>query len=286
MTPKPEVFRAVAIGLLSGWLLLFVLTPNLLVAGVSVLSRNPAGFAGAPATLDNYRRLADPIYLHVFAESFTTALVATLLCLLLGYPFAYGLARTRPRLRPLLLTLVIVPFWTNSLVRIYAIRGLLAAKGAVNSLLLAAGLIDQPVRLLYTQAAEIIGLVYVLLPFMVLPLYGSLEKLDPRLLEAAQDLGAGPFRRFRRVVLPLTLPGIVAGCLLVFLPALGLFYVGDVLGGSRHLLIGNLLKDQFLEAQDWPFGAAASLVLIALLLAFLALYAVAEKRVAATNDDE
>lgn len=280
MMPKLEAFKTASVGLLSGWLLLFVLAPNLLVAGLSLLSRSPAGFAGGPVTLDNYRRLADPIYLHVFAESFATAFIATLLCLLLGYPFAYGLARARPRLRPLLLTLVIVPFWTNSLVRIYAIRGLLAAKGAANNLLLAAGLIDQPVRLLYTQTAEIIGLVYVLLPFMILPLYGSLEKLDSRLLEAARDLGAGPFRRFRHVVLPLTLPGIVAGCLLVFLPALGLFYVGDVLGGSRHLLVGNLLKDQFLEAQDWPFGAAASLVLIGLLLAFLALYAGAAKRIA------
>lgn len=280
MMPKLEAFKTASVGLLSGWLLLFVLAPNLLVAGLSLLSRSPAGFAGGPVTLDNYRRLADPIYLHVFAESFATAFIATLLCLLLGYPFAYGLARARPRLRPLLLTLVIVPFWTNSLVRIYAIRGLLAAKGAANHLLLAAGLIDQPVRLLYTQTAEIIGLVYVLLPFMILPLYGSLEKLDSRLLEAAQDLGAGPFRRFRHVVLPLTLPGIVAGCLLVFLPALGLFYVGDVLGGSRHLLVGNLLKDQFLEAQDWPFGATASLVLIGLLLAFLALYAGAAKRTA------
>ncbi|MDF9393826.1 MULTISPECIES: spermidine/putrescine ABC transporter permease PotB [Methylococcus] len=280
MTLKPEVFKTVAVGLLSGWLLLFVLAPNLLVAGLSVLSRNASGFAGWPATLANYRRLADPIYLHVFAESFVTASIATLLCLLLGYPFAHGLTRARRRARPLLLTLVIVPFWTNSLLRIYAIRSLLAAKGALNNVLLAAGLIDQPMRMLYTQAAEIVGLVYVLLPFMILPLYGSLEKLDPLTLEAAQDLGAGPFRRFWHVVLPLTLPGIVAGCLLVFLPALGLFYVGDVLGGSRHLLVGNLLKDQFLEAQDWPFGAAASLVLIALLLVFLAIYAQATKRIA------
>lgn len=280
MSQRPEILKTVTVGLLAGWLLSFVLAPTLLVVGLSLLSRSPAGFAGGPVTLDNYRRLADPIYLHVFAESFATAFIATLLCLLLGYPFAYGLARSRPGLRPLLLTLVIVPFWTSSLVRIYAIRGLLAAKGALNNLLLAAGLIDQPVRLLYTQTAEIVGLVHVLLPFMILPLYASLEKLDPRLLEAARDLGAGPFRRFRHVVLPLTLPGIVAGCLLVFLPALGLFYVGDVLGGSRHLLVGNLLKDQFLEAQDWPFGAAASLVLIGLLLAFLALYAYAAKRIA------
>ncbi|AAU93012.1 spermidine/putrescine ABC transporter, permease protein PotB [Methylococcus capsulatus str. Bath] len=280
MTQRPEILKTVTVGLLAGWLLSFVLAPTLLVVGLSLLSRSPAGFAGGPVTLDNYRRLADPIYLHVFAESFATAFIATLLCLLLGYPFAYGLARARPGLRPLLLILVIVPFWTSSLVRIYAIRGLLAAKGALNHLLLAAGLSDQPVRLLYTQTAEIVGLVHVLLPFMILPLYASLEKLDPRLLEAARDLGAGPFRRFRHVVLPLTLPGVVAGCLLVFLPALGLFYVGDVLGGSRHLLVGNLLKDQFLEAQDWPFGAAASLVLIGLLLAFLALYAYAAKRIA------
>ena len=264
--------------LLPLWLLLFTLLPTLMVLAVSVLSRDEAGFIAFIPTLENYRRLLDPIYLKVFTDSLLMAALATLLCLLIAYPFAWRLSRVGRRWRPVLLTLVIIPFWTNSLVRVYAIRSLLAAKGALNSLLLALGLIDEPVRLLYSGWAVSIGLVYVLLPFMILPLYSSFEKLDPRLIEAAADLGANPLARFRHVIVPLTLPGIAAGCLLVFLPALGLFYVTDVLGGARNLMIGALLKDQFLDARDWPFGAAASLVVIGLLFLFLALYRLAQRR--------
>ncbi|MFM8445371.1 MAG: spermidine/putrescine ABC transporter permease PotB [Methylococcus sp.] len=264
--------------LLPLWLLLFTLLPTLMVLAVSVLSRDEAGFIAFIPTLENYRRLLDPIYLKVFTDSLLMAALATLLCLLIAYPFAWRLSRVDRRWRPVLLTLVIIPFWTNSLVRVYAIRSLLAAKGALNSLLLALGLIDEPVRLLYSGRAVSIGLVYVLLPFMILPLYSSFEKLDPRLIEAAADLGASPLARFRHVIVPLTLPGIAAGCLLVFLPALGLFYVTDVLGGARNLMIGALLKDQFLDARDWPFGAAASLVVIGLLFLFLALYRLAQRR--------
>lgn len=264
--------------LLPLWLLLFTLLPTLMVLAVSMLSRDEAGFIAFIPTLENYRRLLDPIYLKVFTDSLLMAALATLLCLLIAYPFAWRLSRVDRRWRPVLLTLVIIPFWTNSLVRVYAIRSLLAAKGALNSLLLALGLIDEPVRLLYSGRAVSIGLVYVLLPFMILPLYSSFEKLDPRLIEAAADLGANPLARFRHVIVPLTLPGIAAGCLLVFLPALGLFYVTDVLGGARNLMIGALLKDQFLDARDWPFGAAASLVVIGLLFLFLALYRLAQRR--------
>ena len=268
----------ISLALLPLWLLLFTLLPTLLVLVVSLLSRDEAGFIAPIPTLENYHRLLDPIYLKVFVDSLLTAALATLLCLLVAYPFAWVLSRVDRRWRPVLLTLVIIPFWTNSLVRVYAIRSLLAAKGALNSLLLALGLIDEPVRLLYSGWAVSIGLVYVLLPFMILPLYSSFEKLDPRLIEAAADLGASPLARFRHVIVPLTLPGIAAGCLLVFLPALGLFYVTDVLGGARNLMIGALLKDQFLDARDWPFGAAASLVVIGLLFLFLALYRLAQRR--------
>ena len=268
----------ISLALLPLWLLLFTLLPTLLVLAVSLLSRDEAGFIAPIPTLENYHRLLDPIYLKVFVDSLLTAALATLLCLLVAYPFAWVLSRVERRWRPALLTLVIIPFWTNSLVRVYAIRSLLAAKGALNSLLLALGLIDEPVRLLYSGWAVSIGLVYVLLPFMILPLYSSFEKLDPRLIEAAADLGASPLARFRHVIVPLTLPGIAAGCLLVFLPALGLFYVTDVLGGARNLMIGALLKDQFLDARDWPFGAAASLVVIGLLFLFLALYRLAQRR--------
>jgi len=268
----------ISLALLPLWLLLFTLLPTLMVLAVSVLSRDEAGFIAFIPTLENYRRLLDPIYLKVFVDSLLMAALATLLCLLIAYPFAWRLSRVKRRWRTVLLTLVIIPFWTNSLVRVYAIRGLLAAKGALNSLLLALGLIDEPVRLLYSGWAVSIGLVYVLLPFMILPLYSSFEKLDPRLIEAAADLGASRMARFRHVIVPLTLPGIAAGCLLVFLPALGLFYVTDVLGGAHNLMIGALLKDQFLDARDWPFGAAASLVMIGLLFLFLALYRLAQRR--------
>lgn len=273
----------ISLALLPLWLLLFTLLPTLLVLAVSLLSRDEAGFIAPIPTLENYHRLLDPIYLKVFVDSLLTAALTTLLCLLVAYPFAWALSRVDRRWRPVLLTLVIIPFWTNSLVRVYAIRSLLAAKGALNTLLLALSLIDEPVRLLYSGWAVSIGLVYVLLPFMILPLYSSFEKLDPRLIEAAADLGASPLARFRHVIVPLTLPGIAAGCLLVFLPALGLFYVTDVLGGARNLMIGALLKDQFLDARDWPFGAAASLVVIGLLFLFLTLYRLAQRHLGDTE---
>jgi spermidine/putrescine transport system permease protein len=269
----------IPLALLPIWLLLFTLLPTLMVLAASLLSRDEAGFIAPVPTLDNYRRLLDPIYLKIFVDSLLMAAMATALCLLIAYPFAWLLSRVERRRRPILLTLVIIPFWTNSLVRVYAIRHLLAAKGAMNGLLLALGLIQEPIRLLYSGWAVSIGLVYVLLPFMILPLYSSFEKLDPRLIEAAADLGASRLARFRHVIVPLTAPGIAAGCLLVFLPALGLFYVTDVLGGARNLMIGALLKEQFLDARDWPFGSAASLVVIGLLFLFLALYRLAQRRI-------
>ncbi len=275
---QPGFSKNFAILLLSSWLLLFVLVPNGLVLAASFLRRDESGFIDWSPTFGNYLRLLDPVYLRVFVHSLWLAFSTTAICLGLGYPFAYLLARLRPGLRPLLLALVVVPFWTNSLVRVYAIRAFLAAKGLVNNMLLALGLIDEPIRLLYTPSAVLIGMVYVLLPFMILPLYSSIEKLDHRLVEAAADLGAGPTQRFANVILPLTLPGIIAGSLLVFMPALGMFFITDVLGGSRELLAGNFLKDQFLDARDWPFGAAASMVLIGLLCLFLAAYAFSLKR--------
>ena len=264
-------------GLLPAWLLLFTLIPMLMVLVVSVLTRDETRFIDPVVTLENYRRLLDPVYLTVFIDSVTMAGLSTLACLCLAYPFAYLLSRATQAWRPVLLTLVIVPFWTNSLVRIYAIRSLLAAKGALSSVLLALGWINEPVRLLYTGWAVGLGLIYVLLPFMILPLYSSFEKLDRRLIEAAADLGAGRWAIFRHVILPLTAPGIVAGCLLVFLPALGLFYVTDILGGAHNLMIGALLKDQFLEARDWPFGSAASLIMILLLFVLLGIYRLTQR---------
>ena len=276
MRPSEGVL-ALARGLLPAWLLLFTLIPMLMVLVVSVLTRDETHLIDPVVTLENYRRLLDPVYLRVFTDSVAMAGLSTLACLCLAYPFAYLLSRVTPAWRPVLLTLVIVPFWTNSLVRIYAIRSLLAAKGALNSVLLALGWINEPVRLLYTGWAVGLGLIYVLLPFMILPLYSSFEKLDRRLMEAAADLGAGRWAIFRHVILPLTAPGIAAGCLLVFLPALGLFYVTDILGGAHNLMIGALLKDQFLEARDWPFGSAASLIMILLLFVLMGIYRLTQR---------
>lgn len=276
MRPSEGVL-ALARGLLPAWLILFTLIPMLMVLVVSVLARDETRLIDPVGTLENYRRLLDPVYLRVFTDSLAMAGLSTLACLCLAYPFSYLLSRVTPAWRPVLLTLVIVPFWTNSLVRIYAIRSLLAAKGVLNSVLLALGWINEPVRLLYTGWAVGLGLIYVLLPFMILPIYSSFEKLDRRLMEAAADLGAGRWAIIRHVILPLTAPGIAAGCLLVFLPALGLFYVTDILGGAHNLMIGALLKDQFLEARDWPFGSAASLIMILLLFVLMGIYRLTQR---------
>ncbi|MCF5849909.1 spermidine/putrescine ABC transporter permease PotB [Aeromonas veronii] len=258
-------FRNGAIALILGWLTLFVFLPNLMIIGVSFLTRDESELIAPLFTLSNYGRLLDPLYFEVLLHSLWLALLATTICLLVGYPFAWLLAHLPTSIRPLLLFLVVVPFWTNSLIRTYALKVLLGTRGLVNGWLLDLGLIERPLQMMYTEVAVIIGLVYVLLPFMVLPLYSSIEKLDGRLLEAARDLGANGWQRLVRIILPLTLPGIIAGCLLVFLPAMGMFYVSDLLGGAKHLLIGNLIKTQFLNSRDWPFGAAISVMLTVLM---------------------
>ncbi|WP_421259751.1 spermidine/putrescine ABC transporter permease PotB [Aeromonas sp. 600774] len=258
-------FRNGAIALILGWLTLFVFLPNLMIIGVSFLTRDESELIAPLFTLSNYSRLLDPLYFEVLLHSLWLALLATSICLLVGYPFAWLLAHLPARIRPLLLFLVVVPFWTNSLIRTYALKVLLGTRGLINGWLLDLGLIERPLQMMYTEVAVIIGLVYVLLPFMVLPLYSSIEKLDGRLLEAARDLGANGWQRLVRIILPLTLPGIIAGCLLVFLPAMGMFYVSDLLGGAKHLLIGNLIKTQFLNSRDWPFGAAISVMLTVLM---------------------
>ncbi|BBT80420.1 spermidine/putrescine ABC transporter permease PotB [Aeromonas veronii] len=236
-----------------------------MIIGVSFLTRDESELITPLFTLSNYGRLLDPLYFEVLLHSLWLALLATSICLLVGYPFAWLLAHLPTRIRPLLLFLVVVPFWTNSLIRTYALKVLLGTRGLINGWLMDLGLIERPLQMMYTEVAVIIGLVYVLLPFIVLPLYSSIEKLDGRLLEAARDLGANGWQRLVRIILPLTLPGIIAGCLLVFLPAMGMFYVSDLLGGAKHLLIGNLIKTQFLNSRDWPFGAAISVMLTVLM---------------------
>lgn len=265
-------FQNVVIVTIVGWLVLFVFLPNLMIIGTSFLTRDDASFVKMVFTLDNYARLLDPLYFEVLLHSLNMALIATLSCLVLGYPFAWFLAKLPEKIRPLLLFLLIVPFWTNSLIRIYGLKIFLSTKGYLNEFLLWLGVIDTPIRIMFTPSAVIIGLVYILLPFMVMPLYSSIEKLDKPLLEAARDLGASKMQTFIRIIIPLTMPGIVAGCLLVMLPAMGLFYVSDLMGGAKNLLIGNVIKVQFLNIRDWPFGAATSITLTIVMGLMLLIY--------------
>lgn len=270
---KPRnLFQNLVIISVVGWLVLFVFLPNVIIIGTSFLTRDDSDLITLLFTLDNYRRLFDPLYAQVMLHSLNMALIATLCCLLLGYPFAFILARLPQNIRPLWLFLLIVPFWTNSLIRIYALKLFLSTRGYLNDFLLWAGLIDSPLRIMYSSSAVILGLIYILLPFMVMPLYASLEKLDKTYLEAARDLGASKRQTFIHIVIPLTMPGIVAGCLLVLLPAMGMFYVSDLMGGAKNLLIGNVIKSQFLNIRDWPFGAATSICLTLLMGLLLWIY--------------
>ena len=264
-------FRFWAIGLITVWLALFVFMPNVLVLITSILTRDTVDTVALPLNVENYVRTLDILYLQVLLDSLGMSLLAMVVCLLIGYPFAMCIAQLPKRWQPILLFLVILPFWTNSLVRTYALQFILGNKGLINNLLLGLGLIEKPLQLLYTKFAVVLGLSYILLPFMVLPLFSALEKLDVRLLHAAKDVGAGAFHRFWRITVPLTSPGIVAGCLMVLLPAMGMFYISDLLGG-KNLLLGNVIKTQFLNTRDWPFGSALSVLLIVLLGFMLWLY--------------
>lgn len=248
------------------WLALFFVAPMLLMLAVSVMPRGTYGGVEPGFTLEHYRRFLDPLYLQVLWRTMLWAALATGACLLLGFPLAWAIAASR-RHRALLLFLVVLPFWTSFLVRTFAMIFLLRDTGVINSALLSLGVIREPIALLYTPFAVLAGLVYGFLPFMVLPIYASLEKLDPALLEAAEVLGARPAVRLARVALPLARPGIVAGSLLVFVPAMGSFLTSDLLGGAKQVMIGNLVQNQFTTARSWPFGAAASFAVMAVVLA-------------------
>lgn len=254
------------------WFGVMVFAPNLLVLLASFLSRDPVWMLRLPLNLENYRALADTKLLSVILKSLSLAFCTTLFCLLVAYPFTYFIARFAKEYRALFLMLIIVPFWTNSLIRNYALISILGENGIVNSFLLKCGLISHPLKLLYTNLTVFIGMTYTLLPFMILPLYATLEKLDRSLLEAAEDLGAGMTAAFFKVVVPISTPGIVAGCIMVFLPALTLFYVADILGGADSAVVGSVIRDQFITIQDWPVGAAINIALTLFMLLLIHLY--------------
>ncbi len=260
------------VGPIGFWLILFVVIPLLYVAIMSFMRRGTYGGINYNFTLENYKNIFDPLYFKVISNSVGIAFVSSLICILIGYPFAYFLAKHSAKKRGLLIMLIMIPFWTNSLVRTYSWVILLHASGIVNSLLINLRIISEPLQLLYNDYAVTVGIVSILLPFAVLPLYSSIEKLDPYLLEASSDLGAKPYKTFLKVTLPLTSSGIFASVILTFIPALGYYFTADVLGGGKTMLIGNLIKNQFTTAKNWPFGAAISLVILAITLILLFLY--------------
>ena len=277
--------------LLPTWLVLgiFFLAPLALMLGVSFAERGTYGgiqpidnlgeHIGSGAFLTNYASSLGSIYLKIGWRSLWMATATTVLCLIVSFPIAYYLAiLAPPRWKGLLLGLVVVPFWTSFLIRTYAWMFILRTEGLLNLALLGSGFVDRPVELLFTQTAVMIGLVYGELPFMILPLYASLEKLDRSMLEAASDLGAGSLQAFRRVTVPLSLPGILAGSVLVFIPSLGQFVVSDLLGGARSMLLGNLIQNQFAVARNKPFGSALAFELTLAVLLLLLAYAVYARR--------
>lgn len=268
------------------WLLLFFLAPFFIVFKISLAESLIASppfskllewgdgiFPSFNVTIDNYAYLwEDALYIETYLNSLKIATISTICCLLIGYPMAYAIVRTPGNMKYILLLLIMLPFWSSFLLRVYAWMGILADQGTINDLLIWLGLIDKPVRLLYTQFAVYIGIVYTYLPFMILPLYANMEKLDFSLNEAAADLGAKPAATFFSVTLPLTWPGVIAGSLLVFIPATGEFVIPDLLGGGNVLMIGRVLSSEFNANHDWPVASAVAIALLLLLVLPMMLY--------------
>jgi spermidine/putrescine transport system permease protein len=268
MTPQNASRLLMAPGLI--WLGLLMVLPCALVFVLIFFERGIyGGIDWAAPTLENIRRVFDPLYLQIFFDSGLVALASTLIALLIGYPAAYAIAKAPASRQTALLFLAILPFWTNYLIRTYAWIVLLNPAGLINASLMGSGLTSEPLPLLYTKPAVVLGLVYSYTPFVILAIYSSLQRLDPSYGEASRDLGAGAVQTFLRITLPLTAPGVAAGAVFVFVLSIGNFVTPDLLGGGKFQMVGNLIYDQFLSARDWPFGAALSALLIALMMALL-----------------
>lgn len=253
------------------WTVLFVLAALGYVIGLSLQSRGELIGVSGQWTLDNYARLREPQYFQVLVNSLRLAALTTLLCALIGYPFGYLMARLKPASRSIVTLLLVVPFWTNSLIRIYGWRILLIGNGPINTLLMNLGWIQQPLKLLNTDGAVFLGMVYALVPFMILPSSTAVEKLDYSVVEAARDLGASPLHAFFTVTVPLTLSGLMAGCVLVFIPSTGLFFLNDLLGGSKTMLAGNLIQS-LMKSRDLPMASTLSVLMLAVTGVVIALY--------------
>jgi spermidine/putrescine transport system permease protein len=273
---QPGILAWLVLAPLLAWLVLFVIAPTCMLVAVSFAERDALGRIVWQFTFENYARAFDWLWLKVLLVSVWYAFLTTVVCMLVGYPVAYTIGRAPPRWRALLLMLVMVPFWTSFLIRTYAWITILSKEGLVNSLLLQTGIISQPVGLLYTPFAIVLGLVYNFLPFMILPIYTSVERLDNAMIEAAYDLGAGPLRAFSQVIIPLTKPGIAAGAMLVFVPSIAMFAITTLMGGGTNPTIGEVIFKQFTSGRNQPFGAALGTLL--LLIFVLALWLTRKQR--------
>lgn len=262
------------------FLLVFMAIPVVLLACYSFFRRGRFGGIEAEFTLDNWLKLFQPLYLGIILQSVVIAAAVTVLALLIAYPMAIAITKLSPRWQTAALVAVVLPFWTNFLIRTYAWILLLNNAGWINQGLQAIGLADRPLELLYTPGAVAVGLLYMYLPLMVLPLYASLQGMDPSLREAAINLGSSPFKTFRTVTLPLSLPGALTGCIFVFVPAMSNFVIPELIGGGKTVMIGNLVRDQFLEARDWPFGAVLAIVLAIFLVAVILIQSAVTRRIA------
>lgn len=270
MTSNP--FKTVCISIIWVWLGLFAIIPLTLVLVISFLSHSEQHLIIWHFTLKNYTSLFQDIFLTILLRSFVLAVECTILCLLLAYPAALIISRSKQRYKNLFMLFIMIPFWTSALLRTYGILAIIKTKGLINSTLLYLHIIHQPLQIIYSTPAVLIGLTYNLMPFMLIPLFSNMDKLDSRLFEAARDLGASRFKILKDLLIPLTMPGIVAGTLLVFLPAMTLFYIPDLLGGAKSLLLGNLIQQQFLNLLNWPAGCATSIVLTLLMLGLMLIY--------------
>ena len=250
----------------------FVLLPLVYVLALSFMTRNVTWGVDAEFTLENYKMIFDPVYLKTFGVSLEIAFLTTLITAFIGYPFGYFMAKLTPKYRNIAMMLVIIPFWTNALIRIYGWMIILRPQGLLNNALIGIGLLQEPVQILYTLSAVVLGMVYSLLPFMILSVYSSALKLDPTLVDASRDLGANRFKAFWTVSFQLTMPGLLSGFVFVFVPSVGLFFISDLMGGGKIMLLGNLIENQLVQARNMPFGAALAIVMMAMTLLIIWLY--------------
>lgn len=253
------------------WLTLLVAAPLLYVFFLSFMSTDGYNVI-YQFSFDNYKNLLNPTYMEIYGNSFVIAFFTTAICIVMGYPFAFIMAKAKGKKKTIMMIMLMVPFWTNSLIRLNGWKTILGKTGLLNTILVNLDLVDQPIEILYTRGAVLLGMVYTLIPYMILPLFASIDKLEDNLLEASNDLGANPVKTFLHITLPLTFPGVFSGSIMIFIPSLGYFFVSDIMGGGKSQLIGNLIENQFKAANNWPFGASLSMLLIFLILVIVTVY--------------